>query len=107
MQEATNEINKMKRLLFVISPVVCAELQFALQESNCKRRSEVGFPLQIRRKVTTLRGQVIMVEQPPGLHGVSSKNGKRVVPCSGSMVNVCDCPAPVFAFTDGCRGTIM
>jgi hypothetical protein len=107
MQEVTHEMNKMKRSLFVIFPVVCVEIQFVLQESSCKRRSEVGSRLQIRLKITTLRGKVITVEQPPGLLRVSSKNGKRGVLCFGSMVNVRVCPAPILAFTDGCRRTNM
>jgi hypothetical protein len=107
MQEATNEINKMKRLLSIISPMVCIEAHFMSQGSNCKRRSEAGSLLRIRRKITTLRGQVITVEQPPGLLRGSSKTGKRGGPCCGSTVKVRGYAVPLLALADDCHGTNM
>jgi hypothetical protein len=102
MQEATNEINKMKRQLSLLLRAAWLEVERVWQENSYKRKFEVGSLPQTRQKITSLRGDIISPELLRGLlRTISSRTGKRRVHCCGSVVNVCDFPTDLLALADG------
>ena len=67
-------------------------MDIAFQVFNYKGTSNIGSPLRIHRRITTLFGTYTMKEQRHGFWGVMySKNGKQQGPCCGSTGNVCIC----------------
>ncbi len=89
MQEMTNEINRIKRWLFLISVAAIVNIKLASQVTSYRGTSGIGCPLQIRPQAITLLVTLIVAEVPHGSpKAAHSMSGNLQDHSCGSMVNV-------------------
>jgi hypothetical protein len=85
----TNEINKFKREPSLIPETSVIDPEHASQVTNCRRTSEVGSPLRIHLRTTTLPLELVTVVLQSGSSSATlSRNGTQMVLSCGSMESV-------------------